>query len=240
MSKGKKKRKLRIRGVIFLFLLLYLIAMFVYYLFTVPVKRVVVENIDLINENMIIETANIDDKTPLFKINTISLIKKLKKLELVHDVKVKKSITGKITIIVQENKILFLNENSNKLVLSDETEINQTNQYYGYPLLINYVPSEIYKEFIKGLAKIDTDIITMISEIEYSPDRYEDIIIDEERFLLRMNDGNKVYVNIANIEKLNKYQTIYAKVGESNGILYLDSASKNYIFNTNEEALNED
>ena len=44
-----------------------------------------------------------------------------------------------------------------------------------------------------------------------------------------MKDGNTVYVNLINIEKLNKYQEIYAVVNDK-GILYLDSSSKNYIF----------
>ena len=50
----------------------------------------------------------------------------------------------------------------------------------------------------------------MISEIEYSVEKYNDRVVDEERFLLRMIDGNTIYVNLVNIEKLNKYQEIYA------------------------------
>ncbi len=69
----------------------------------------------------------------------------------------------------------------------------------------------------------------MISEIEYSVEKYNDKVVDEERFLLRMIDGNTIYVNLVNIEKLNKYQEIYAAL-QDKGTLYLDSSSKNYVF----------
>ena len=44
-----------------------------------------------------------------------------------------------------------------------------------------------------------------------------------------MIDGNTIYVNLVNIEKLNKYQEIYAALQDKE-TLYLDSSSKNYVF----------
>ena len=44
-----------------------------------------------------------------------------------------------------------------------------------------------------------------------------------------MKDGNTIYVNLINIEKLNKYQEIYSALTDK-GTLYLDSSSKNYVF----------
>ena len=48
-------------------------------------------------------------------------------------------------------------------------------------------------------------MIEMISEIEYSPSKSGEIIIDDTRFLLRMNDGNQVYINLININFYNLY-----------------------------------
>ena len=74
----------------------------------------------------------------------------------------------------------------------------------------------------------------MISEIEYDPDIVGTVTIDENRFLLRMNDGNKVYVNIYNMKKLNNYLDIYDALLKNNsikkGCLSLDSNSKNYDY----------
>ena len=107
--------------------------------------------------------------------------------------------------------------------------MDDTGRYVGFPVLVNYVPSNIYKTLIKSLAKIDDSNYKMISEIEYSVEKYNDKVVDEERFLLRMIDGNTIYVNLVNIEKLNKYQEIYAAL-QDKGTLYLDSSSKNYVF----------
>ncbi len=236
----KTRKKPRIRGFILFFLVLYLIAMIIYYILMMPIKNIVVKDNKLVTEKQIIDVINIDETTPLFKINSHVLRKKIKKnIPLINDCKIKANIFGKVTITVEENKILYYDLRDDKLVLSNNTKIKDDKKYIGYPTLVNYVPSDIIEAFVKGFSKIDNNVIIMISEIEYSPDRYNETIIDSERFILRMNDGNKVYINIVNIEKLNKYQTIYATVG-SGGILYLDSSSKNYIFKTKEEAPKEE
>jgi len=230
----KKKRKLRISGLILILLILYVIAMAGYYLFTMPIKRIVVTGNNLVSEHEIISMANINVKTSVFKASSSSIKKKLKNIPLINEVEVKKNIFGTITILVKENKLLFYNVLTGKLYLSNGSTTEENNKYLGYPTLVNYVPSDIMENLVKGLNKIDSDVLAMVSEIEYSPDKYNDVVIDNERFLLRMNDGNVVFINIVNIEKLNKYQTIYASVG-SGGTLYLDSSSKNYIFDKDGE-----
>ena len=225
----KKKRKIRISGVILILLIIYLVAMSGYYLLTMKVKSINVKGITFLRENEVLKQGNIDLDTSIFKILTSSLKKKLQNIPLVKDVNIKLNLYGEITIDIKENKILFLNSLDNKIVLEDGKTIDNDN-YQGVPILVNYVKSEAYEAFIKAFSKVDKDVINMISEIEYSPDEYNGVILDEERFLLRMNDGNLVFINNVNIEKLNKYQSIYASVG-SGGVLYLDSNSDNYIFN---------
>ena len=117
------------------------------------------------------------------------------------------------------------------MILEGGKELLDDNRYMGFPTFVNYVPEKIYKKFIKAFAKTNDDTIKMISEIEYNPDKYNDVVLDDERFLLRMNDGNQIYINIVNIDKLNKYQSIYSGLKEK-GILYLDSSNDNYIFET--------
>ena len=225
----KKKRKIRISGVILILLIIYLVAISGYYLLTMKVKSINVKGITFLRENEVLKEGNIDLDTSIFKILTSSLKKKLQNIPLVKDVNIKLNLYGEITIDIKENKILFLNSLDNKIVLEDGKTIDNDN-YQGVPILVNYVKSEAYESFIKAFSKVDKDVINMISEIEYYPDEYNGVILDEERFLLRMNDGNLVFINNVNIEKLNKYQSIYASVG-SGGVLYLDSNSDNYIFN---------
>ena len=74
-------------------------------------------------------------------------------------------------------------------------------------------------------------LLKHVSEIEYSPDIKNEKVIDKNRFLLRMNDGNYVYINLANMDNLNKYEEIYTTLDENKkGILNLDSTSKGVVF----------
>ena len=85
------------------------------------------------------------------------------------------------------------------------------------PVLINDI-SSIKESFAKGFSKVDNDTLSKISQIEYSP-----VAVDQERFLLYMNDGNLVYITLTKIEKLNKYTSIYQEMEGKKGIIYLDS-----------------
>ena len=78
----------------------------------------------------------------------------------------------------------------------------------------------IEASFVKEFSQINDNIISMISEIEYNKNKY-----DDKRFLLYMNDGNEVYITISRIELLNKYIDIVKKLNNKHGILYLDSGN---------------
>lgn len=225
----KPKKKVRITGIIFLLLFVYLLITLIYYFIKSPIKNISIKGNNLLTEEGIITDSKISYNDSIFKISTYKIEKNLEKNPLIKKAKIERRLNGTIIINIEENKILFLNALTKKLVLSDEKEIDINNKYMGYPVLVNYVPSEIYKELIKSLSKVNDSNYQMISEIEYSVDKYENTVIDDERFLLRMKDGNTIYVNLINIEKLNKYQEIYSALTDK-GTLYLDSSSKNYVF----------
>jgi cell division septal protein FtsQ len=236
MSK-KHKKKIRLSGLIFILLLAYFIGVSIYYIIKLPVKNIKVEGLNILTEGDIIQAINLDDSFPMIKLTSGYLKDKFKNMPLIDDFKLKKNLKGQVTITIEEAKILFFYNYDNHLVLSNEKTIDDDNRYLGYPILVNYVPSDVYKGFIKNFSKIDSNVIAMISEIEYDPDRYEDVIVDNERFVFIMNDGNKVYINVANIDKMNKYQNVVAKTNQT-GTLYLDSSGKNFIFKlagTNED-----
>ena len=52
-----------------------------------------------------------------------------------------------------------------------------------------------------------------------------------------MNDGNTVYINLINIKNLNKYQSIYATLNDTLGVIYLDSSSNENIYFKSYESL---
>ena len=85
-------------------------------------------------------------------------------------------------------------------------------------------------EFITKFLSLNMDVITRISEVKYDPNN-----VDNERFLLTMNDGNFVYLTLAYFDKMDSYVSIrldiISKYGEKKGILYLDSGEYFKILN---------
>lgn len=235
-TKIVKKKRFNFKKFLILLLFLYVFGYGIYYVFKLPIKNIVINGTDIISDYEVITVAKIKNYPSIFKTSTSKLKKKIKTLELVKDVTIKKSLTGVLTININEKKVLFINKNNNKIILEDGEKIDN-NYYLGIPILLNYVPEEKLTNFIKGFTTIKPDIIKMISEIEYS--QYissTEEIIDDERFLLRMNDGNTVYINIPNIKKLNYYQDFAELSLTGKGILYLDSNSDtNTVFERYEE-----
>lgn len=228
--KNKKKKKINFKGLIVILLIIYLIGSVLLYAFKMPVRNVVIKNNNIVSDMEIIKTAGVKEYPPLIKINKLVVRKKLMKNTIIKDVKIKKSLLGKVTIIVNERKPLFYNRNLNKLILSDNVSTNDIITS-SIPSLINYVPEEIYLDFVEDFDKIDKSVIGMISEIEYQPLYSNDRIIDDKRFLLRMVDGNNVYINTVNIEQLNNYPDFFATLDGKKGTLNLDSStSSNFVF----------
>ena len=72
-------------------------------------------------------------------------------------------------------------------------------------------------------------------------DEKEGIILDENRFLFRMNDTNSVYVDTINIAKLNNYQRIVAALPDDvHGYIYLNSNRTNASFKAYDAPVPED
>ena len=234
MAKKKVKRRLNIKALIVLILVIYLVFMMIYYFLSMPIKNIYIKGTTYISDNEIIEAAGIKDYPSIIKLNSFKMKKNIKKLDYVDDVKIRRNIFGKLTIEVKEAKVLFYNKNNDKLVLSNGNEISDENDY-GYASLINYVPKDIYRRLITSLDKVDDNILRSISEIEYSVSKSGDKVIDDTRFILRMNDKNTVYINLINIKNLNKYQSIYATLDNVSGVMYLDSSSnENILFKSYE------
>ena len=115
------------------------------------------------------------------------------------------------------------------IILSNFKEV-ETNNLQGVPILTNYVPDQLYEKLINGFTKLSPDVISLISEIIYDPWKNGDVVIDESRFFLQMNDGNNVYINTIHLDKLNNYIDIYATLEGKKGTLYLDSSSDKISF----------
>ena len=218
--KKRVKRKFNIKKFMFFILFLVIVYFGVSIIFSIKTKNIVILNSNYYSDEEIIETAEIENYPKFLKISKKDIKNKLLKLDLIEDVKISKKFGFILEIDVIEKKILYLTRSTNKYKLST-FENYGSEDIISVPVLINFVPEDIEKEFVKGLTKIDYNIVSKISEIEYSVTDY-----DDERFVLYMNDGNLVYVTNNRIEMLNNYITIMKKISsEKKGILYLDTGN---------------
>ena len=222
MGNKKVRRKLNKKALLVILLTLYLIIMAFYYVFTLPIRNINIVGNNLVTDAMIIEAAGIKDYPDIFRTSSKKIVNSVEALDFIENAKVNKSINGTITITVTESKPLFYNVLNKCVALSNGEEVEKNvADIIGIPTLVNYVPSDIYKELISKMSATETDIISLISEIEYSPDVKDDITINDSRFILRMSDGNHVYIDLVNFENLNRYKVIYSNLDEK-GVLHLD------------------
>lgn len=224
-----KKRRLNIKRVFILALIIFLVCLVIYYSFKLRVSSISVSGNKYVSDSEIIKSSHVL-KSRFLTISSSNACKKIKKNDFIDACEIKKSWWLKIEIIVSENRPLFIYKETGNLILSNGNQTDKKD-IYGVPTLINYVPNKILDKFISGLKSVDSDIIQSISEIEYTPSQNSDgDYIDEERFMLSMNDGNIVYINTRNIKVLNKYEKIYASIGNKKGYFNFDADFGNYYF----------
>lgn len=230
-KKSKKvKRHIKWKAFLLFLCLLFVIVFGFHYLWNLHVKNIYILGNSILKDYEIIEASGLKEYPKLSKYTSKTIEKNIKELNLVDKVKVKKNLLGKITIKIEEANILFYNRNNSTYVLSNGTEtIN--GEYTGIPFLNNYVQSAIYERLVKELSKVKIESLSLISEIEYSPSKSGDIVLDDTRFLLRMNDGNQVYINLIHMDRLDVYALTYTTLPQNEkGVLYLDSDNDRVLF----------
>lgn len=231
----EKKRKIRFKGLLIVILFLYLFGSLFYYLVGKPIRNINIEGNFYFKDSYLVDYLDLNNLS-ILKVSKSSIKKKLLEIDLISDVKVDINYLGKLNIKVVEEKVLFYNFLNKKIVLSNGEEVSNNSSFLGVPTLINRVDDKVYSDLIKSMSKVNKDVLMLISEIEYNPSIINNKTIDETRFIFYMNDGNKVYINTINMEKINNYLSIYEAILNKSdvlkGCLYLDSNSENNHFNT--------
>lgn len=222
----KKKLKFRVNVLFKIIVFLGLVAFSFYYLKELRIKNIYITGNVNIKDVTIIETLGIKDYPNIYKLNTKKMEETLKQLPLIDYVNIKRNPLGKLTIEVEETKILFQYKYNNKYITANNKSIQDDISYIGIPTLVNFTPDTVFDDLVAGLNKIDYNIVKMINEIEYTPYKsQEGQTIDNNLFTLTMNDGNIVKIDTVNIKNLNQYNTIYTslKMNETKRVVYLDT-----------------
>lgn len=216
-----KKKKLRIFRFLCLLLILGGLFFVVYIYLKLPIKNIIIKNTEYLNDDYILELAGIRDYPSFFIVSDNKIKKKLLSSPYIVDVDIDKKFFHVLVLNIEENRALFYNETDKKIVFSDKSRVEVEDlSLFRVPRLLNYVPDNKYKSFAKGMKNIDENILSKISEIEYTPNE-----LDKDRFLLYMDDGNMVYLTLTKFNMINYYNDVLTQLEGRKGILYLDNGN---------------
>ena len=219
----KKNKKFRIFILVLSFLLIIGLSIFLlcYYVLDVKTKAIIIHGNNIITDSEVLELSNLEDYPNFFSANDSAIKKKLTSNPFIKSVKIKRNVFLQLHIYITENKPLFIREDTNMIVFDVKNETkNDIGKTLDVPSLINYVPNTKYDELIKKLKQIDYGLLKKVSQIKYEPTKY-----DEDRFILFMNDSNRVYINLPKFKSFNKYNQMVTKFEGKIGKLYLDSGN---------------
>jgi cell division septal protein FtsQ len=215
MEVRPKKTKINYKRLLILILFLYVVFYSFYYIIKTPIKNIYVSDNEILTDQEIIEIAKLENYPSSITTLCMQIEKRLEANTYIRYAKVTKSWLTTINIKVTENNPIFLDKIKNKTILQDGISVSKR---FNVGTLINFTPDLVYEKLINEMAKVNKEVISRMSEIEYKPND-----VDDERFLISMNDGNYVYVNINKFTAINDYITIVKKFNHMKGILYLDS-----------------
>lgn len=213
--KVKKKRKLKVRKLFTVIFIFTLILLGLAFLTDVKINNIIVKGNNLYSDWEIIKMAKLDDYPSSLKTLSRNIEKNLEKDNYINEVNVERPSLTKVVINVKENLPLFYYLPVDKTILTDKSE---TKDNFPVPTVINYIPDKVYSKFLKAISSVEYDIVKRISEIKYDPNE-----VDEGRFFLTMNDGNRVYLTLNKFTKIDNYLDIIKEFDNKKGILYLDS-----------------
>ena len=217
-----KKKKLRVFRLFLGLLILAFFALLIYLLLHTKIKNIIIKNTNYLNDDYIIELADIKDYPSFFLTRSSLIEEKLEKSSYIKKATIKKKFYNVLEIDIEENTPLFSYEVNHTIVFENKKSIKEDEEVtlFRIPRLMNYVPDTKYDMLIKGLKKIDKDILGKVSEITYTPNEF-----DKDRFLLYMDDDNSVYLTLTKFRMLNYYNKVLTQLDGRKGVLYLDSGN---------------
>ncbi len=229
VKKQKRRRKINYKALFFLICPIIIIVFIVIHITNFKVQNIYIEGNEFISDQQIIDIAELSNYPKVIKLNKKKIKDNLIKNEYISNAKISYNNFGReISIKIEENIPVIYYQYDETYILSDGSYVKDK---YSLPVLINQTPDNILKKLVKKLSTIDRSVLNRISEIRYYPSN-----VDEELFLLTMDDGNYVYINFYNFNKLNNYIDVIKGFDNKKGIIHFDSGNYLELFNDKKES----
>lgn len=211
----KKKRRIKVKAVLILLLFLILLGSILTGFLSRPITNIYISGNTYLSDQEVIDIAKLSNYPSAVKNMSMIVENRLEKNINIQSAKVNKKWFTKVYIEIEENIPLFYNDTVDKTLLFDGKEVTEM---LDCATLVNYVPDTLYSKFVLEMKKVNREVLRRMSEIKYDPND-----VDNERFLILMNDGNYVYLTLSKFNKINSYINIIKNFEAKKGILYLDS-----------------
>ena len=222
MKKVKKKVKLKFIPLLLMFLILVMLFFLFKHISKIKPSLILIRGNELLSDREIINGGNLRE-FKYFSFNNTSK-EKLEKNKIIKKVDIKRKFLFTIEVTIEEKKVILYEKTSSLYILEDNEKV-KINKNIEVPVLNNKIINTVEKSFINKFSLLNKSVKYRISEIFYQPTEY-----DSALFLMYMKDGNHVYVNVSNLEKLNHYDKTVESIGyDKKGIFRFDALVYNNI-----------
>ena len=222
MKKVKKKVKLKFIPLLLMFLILVMLFFLFKHISKIKPSLILIRGNELLSDREIINEGNLRE-FKYFSFNNTSK-EKLEKNKIIKKVDIKRKFLFTIEVTIEEKKVILYEKTSSLYILEDNEKV-KINKNIEVPVLNNKIINTVEKSFINKFFLLNKSVKYRISEIFYQPTEY-----DSALFLMYMKDGNHVYVNVSNLEKLNHYDKTVESIGyDKKGIFRFDALVYNNI-----------
>ena len=121
-----KKRKLRVFRLLLVLLILALFSLGIYLFINDTTKNIIIENTEYLNDDYIIELAEIKDYPSFWLTSSKKIEKKLEKSPYIKKVKIKRRFYNVLKIEVIENRPLFMYEGDQNIVFESTSSVRRS------------------------------------------------------------------------------------------------------------------
>jgi len=225
----KERRKKRTNRKFTLLLVIFLLTLLGLLYFQSPysqVQKIIVIGADLATNDDYIKQSGIQNGQSMWEVRTSNTENHLQKNEWIQDVIVKRSGFTSVTIeVIEWKKAAYIQSESGYDIVLENGAVFQSDKPIApvdAPLLSNFENQKITMRMVKELAKLNGEVLSMISQIESVPSE-----VDPYRIRLFMNDGNEVRAIISSFaDKMNYYPSIIAQIGDTEkGVIDIEVGS---------------
>lgn len=225
----RERRKKRTNRKFTLLLVIFLVTLFGLLYFQSPyshVQKIVVKGASLTTSDQYIEQSGLQKGQSMWEIRTSNAEERLLKNDWVENVTIKRNGLTSVKIEVSEwQKAAYVQSEIGFDVVLENGKIFNPEKVLApvdAPLLSNFDNLKTRTRMVKELAKLNGQVLSMISQIESVPSKS-----DPYRIKLYMNDGYEVRAVIPSFaKKMNYYPSIIAQIGDAEkGVIDIEVGS---------------